>query len=148
MSGPLIFHIAGAVLLIAGIVGLIRPVRHIALSNRWRAGASTVAGLLIAGAALAAMPGISCGCQLPPVPNAIALQLGAKLLHEGHFAEAKMVFDDLLKDQQSIAYWGEAYYGRALSEQKLGEGGAAQKDFAAAVAADPNAGRLLMALRS
>jgi len=102
------------------------------------AGGVVVAGLIAAAASLLWWPDGQCGCQLPPVPNILAMKFGVKSLGEGRYAEAKSAFDDLVKDWHSEAIRSAAIYGRALSEAKLGEAMAARKDFAAAAAYDPS----------
>jgi tetratricopeptide (TPR) repeat protein len=136
MPWPLIWLGAGAVLFLVGAIAFFRPVP--VLANRWRAAGLVVAGLIVAAAPLVWRQDGWCGCQLPPVPNILAMHFGVKSLGAGRYAEAKSAFDDLVKDWHSEAIRGAAIYGRALSEEKLGEIAAAQKDFAAAAAYNPS----------
>jgi hypothetical protein len=93
-----------------------------------------VLGTGIAGALLWRPDDGRCGCQLPPIPNILPLEHGAKLMTEGGYAAAKDAFNGVIEDQRSAEIRGAAIYGRALSEKKLRETAAAQNDFAAAAA--------------
>jgi tetratricopeptide (TPR) repeat protein len=136
MPWPLIWLGAGAALFLIGAIAFFRPVP--VLANGWRAGGFVVAGLIVVAASLLWRQDGRCGCQLPPVPNILAMKYGVKSLGEGRYAEAQSAFDELVKDWHSEAIRGAAIYGRALSEEKLGETAAAQKDFAVAAAYNPS----------
>lgn len=136
LIGLAIWFGAGTALVLVGAIAFFRPVP--VLANRWRAGGVVVAGLVVAIASLLWRPDGRCGCQLPPVPNILAMKFGVKSLGEGRYAEAKSAFDDLVKDWHSEAIRGAAIYGRALSEEKLGQIAAAQKDLSAAAAYNPS----------
>jgi hypothetical protein len=134
---PFIAFGTGIAIFLAGMVAFFRPLPL--LTNRGRAGGAIAAGLVVTvGALLWRSDDGRCGCQLPPIPNILLLQHGAKLMKEAHYAEAKEAFNDVVEDQRSAEIRGAAIYGRALSEQKLGQTAAAQKDFTAATAFDPS----------
>jgi hypothetical protein len=134
---PFIAFGVGIAILLAGTVAVFRPLPL--LTNRGRAGGAIVAGLVVTVSALLARSDDGrCGCQLPPIPNIFLLDRGAKLMAEGHYAEAKEAFNGVIEDPRSAEIRGAAIYGRALSEKKLGESAAAQNDFAAAAAFNPS----------
>jgi TolA-binding protein len=136
MDWTLILRVAGVVIFSAGAVAIFRPMPL--LSRRWRAGCVVAIGLIVLTAGIFSKPPGWCGCQLPPIPNIMLFNLGTKLLKQGNYAEAKSAFDDLLHDWKSDAIHPAATYGRALSEEKLGETAAAQKDFATAATFKPS----------
>jgi hypothetical protein len=137
MHWPFIAFGAGVVVLLAGIIGFFRPLPL--LANRWCAGGAIAAGLIVTVGALLWRPDDGrCGCQLPPIPNILLLEHGGKLMTEGRYADAKDAFNGVIEDPRSVELRGAAIYGRALSEQKLGETAAAQNDFAAAAAFKPS----------
>jgi hypothetical protein len=127
----------GIAILLAGLVAFFRPLPL--FTNRWRAGGAIAAGLIVTASAILWRPDDGrCGCQLPPIPNILLLEHGAKLMTEGDYAAAKDSFNDVIEDERSAEIRGAAIYGRALSEKKLGETAAAQNDLAAAAAFNPS----------
>jgi hypothetical protein len=127
----------GVAILLAGMVAFFRPLPF--LTSRWRAGGVVAADLIVSvGAVLWRPEEGRCGCQLPPIPNIILLEYGAKLMTEGNYAAAKDAFNGVIEDQRSAEIHAAAIYGRALSEKKLGETAAAQNDFTAAPAFNPS----------
>ncbi len=116
----------GIAILLAGMVAFFRPLPL--LTNRWRAGGVIAAGLIVTvGALFWRLEDGRCGCQLPPIPNILLLEHGAKLMTEAHYAEAKDAFSYVIEDPKSAEIRGAAIYGRALSEKKLGETAAARR---------------------
>lgn len=127
----------GIAILLAGMVAFFRPLPL--LTNRGRGGGAIAAGLIVTARVLLRRPDDGrCGCQLPPIPNILLLEHGAKLMTEGDDAAAKDAFNGVIEDQRSAEIRGAAIYGRALSEKKLGETAAAKNDFTAAVAFNPS----------
>jgi hypothetical protein len=137
MHWPFIAFGAGVVVLLAGIAAFFRPLPLPA--NRWRAAGAVAAGLIVTVSALLWRSDDGrCGCQLPPIPNILLLEHGAKQMTEGDYAEAKDSFNGVIDDSRSAEIRAAAIYGRALTEKKLGETAAAQSDFAAAAALNPS----------
>lgn len=136
MYWMLILRMTGIAIFLAGVVAILRPTPL--LARRWRAASSVAAGLILIVVGILLMPVGGCGCQLPPVPNIVLLNAGTKLLNQGDYASARSAFDDLIRDWKSSEIRPAATYGRALSEEKLGETAAAQKDFATAATFKPS----------
>jgi hypothetical protein len=136
MDWLLILRFVSIAMLVAGGIAMFCPVPL--LARRWKAGSIIALSLIMLSLSWVWPKPGWCGCQPAPIPNIVLLDVGRNLMKQGHYAAAKSAFDDLIQDWKSSEIRPAAIYGRALSEQKLGEIAAAQKDFATAATFKPS----------
>jgi hypothetical protein len=74
----------------------------------------------------------SCACAIPPIPNLYEFSRGVLLLERGDYRTALLVFDDVVRDNNSAQIRAEALYGRGLSKSALGNGEGGDADRTAA----------------